>query len=305
MKIAVFYYSQTGQALQVAENLFKTKDDSGKKESVNLSLKFKRIIPLETYPFPWKRYEFFDSLPETILNLPPSGIHPIDLSDIEDADIIIIVGQSWFLSPSLPLQSFFADECIKQYLSGRRVVFVNACRNMWLMTSKWIKRYMKANNVELVGQIVLQDRNANLISSVTIVRWLLHGRKEGNTLFPDAGISDDDLKAVNKFGKIIIDSASCNRFTSLQAHLLEAGAIDYKPSILFIETIGHRIFKIWSRVIRKSGGFRDIRRKKKVDLFYYYLLFVLFIVSPFVQLFFYLTYPLHRVSLNKRIDCSI
>jgi hypothetical protein len=32
---------------------------------------------------------------------------------------------------------------------------------------------------------------------------------------------------------------------------------------------------------------------------------VLFLISPFGQLVFYLTYPLHRVEYHKDIDCNL
>lgn len=170
MKIVVFYYSQTGQAATVANNLFAECGST-------LTVVYKCIKPLRPYPYPWGKYEFFDVFPETRLCLPPSGIEPIGLHDIEDAQLVAIVGQPWFLSPSLPLQSFFADEQIKRYLYGRKVVFVNACRNMWLMTSRWLRKYFQETHADWVGHIVLQDHAPNLISAATIVRWLLHGKK--------------------------------------------------------------------------------------------------------------------------------
>ena len=310
MKIAVFVYSQSGQAYDVAKSIF------CEAQGGDLEVVFKTIVPEQDYPFPWDKYTFFDTFPETRLGIPPSGIKPIDTSDIEDADIVGIVGQSWFLSPSLPLQSFFADQQIKGYLKGRKIVFVNVCRNMWLMTAKWVKNYLSEIDAMLVGHIVLQDEAPNLISAATIVRWLINGKKEGNAFLPSAGISPKDISEARKFGVIIRDFCEaqttdfrCGRksdktlsislspvATDLQSKLLSAGAIHYKPSILHIEKIGHRMFGLWAKFIRKKGGFRAPQRRNRVYLFYAYLVFVLFFISPFVQLLFYLTYPLHKRS---------
>ncbi len=310
MKIAVFVYSQSGQAYDVAKSIFCEAQEG------DLEVVFKTIVPEQDYPFPWDKYTFFDTFPETRLGIPPSGIKPIDTSDIEDADIVGIVGQSWFLSPSLPLQSFFADQQIKGYLKGRKIVFVNVCRNMWLMTAKWVKNYLSEIDAKLVGHIVLQDEAPNLISAATIVRWLINGKKEGNAFLPSAGISPKDISEARKFGVIIRDfcEAQTTDFrprrksdktlsislspvaTDLQSKLLSAGAIHYKPSILHIEKIGHRMFGLWAKFIRKKGGFRAPQRRNRVYLFYAYLVFVLFFISPFVQLLFYLTYPLHKRS---------
>ena len=92
MKVAVFYYSQSGQALDVAEHIC---------SEVTGPVIYKQIIPLQDYPFPWTKEKFFAVFPETRLAMPPSGIRPIDFSDIEDADMVLVVGQSWFLSPSV------------------------------------------------------------------------------------------------------------------------------------------------------------------------------------------------------------
>ena len=299
MKVAIFYYTQSGQALSVAKSIA-----TGLSSMANVQCSMKRIIPQQDYPFPWSKYEFFDTFPETRLGLPPSGIVPIDFSDIEDADLVMVIGQSWFLSPSLPLQSFFTDQEVRAYLNGRNVLFVNVCRNMWLMTSRKVKAYINDAHARLVGHIVLQDDAPNLVSVLTIIRWLMYGRKEGNGVLPAAGISAEDIMGASRFGEVIRRSIIEGDLDHLQERLLEVGAIKYKPSVLFMEKAGHRMFGLWAAFIRRKGGFRDKRRRFRVNLFYIYLLVVLFLVSPFSQLFFYLTYPLQHVGRNRREDCK-
>lgn len=299
LKTVVFYYTQSGQALSVARSICEPMEKAG------ACIVYKEIIPVQQYPYPWSKYEFFDSFPETRLGMPPSGIHQIDLTDADDVDLVIIVGQSWFLSPSLPLQSFFEDTEVRRYLKGRNVLFVNACRNMWLMTGRKVKAYLRDIQAHLVGHIVLQDRHPNLVSALTIVRWLMYGKKGRSFLLPSAGISDADISDCSKFGGIILDGISDGGFSQLQDRLLASGAIDYKPSILFLEKAGHRMFGFWAKFIRRKGGFRDKRRRLRVECFFYYLLFVLFLISPLGQLFFYLTYPLHRVRQHQLEDVNI
>ena len=298
MKVAVFYYSQSGQALSVAKSICGPLVEQGHQ------IVYKQICPLEDFPFPWDKDEFFDIFPETRLGLPPIGNKAIDFSDIEDAGLVVIAGQSWFLSPSVPIQSFFLDEEVRAYLHNRDMIFVNACRNMWLMTSRQIKRYAKEIGARLVGHIVLQDNHANLISALTIVRWLMFNRKDGK-LLPDAGVSQKDIDSTDRFGNAIADAYQNDKVDTLQDELLREGAIIYKPSILFLEKAGHRMFGLWAKFIRKKGGFRDKRRMMRVNMFFYYLLFVLFVVSPFGQLFFFLTYPLQKVNFHKHVDCYL
>ena len=300
MKTVVFYYSQSGQALRVAHSICQPLADSS-----NSYVVYKPIIPQQTYPFPWSKDVFFDTFPETRLGMPPSGIVPTDLSDVWDADIVVIVGQSWFLSPSLPIQSFLADETIRKYLNGRPVVFVNACRNMWLMTGRKVKTLLKDAQAKLVGHIVLQDDTPNLISVITIIRWLICGKKEGTLLLPSAGIAEKDIEAASRFGEIIYQTWQKGQMGQLQNVLIEAGAIKYKPSVLFTEKAGHRMLGLWAQFIRKKGDFRDSRRRFRPNLFYIYLLTVLFVASPFGVLFFYLTYPLQHVRRHQQEDCYL
>lgn len=295
MKTVVFYYTQSGQALKAAKSICQPMEE----------VVYKQIVPWQTYPYPWSGADFFDTFPETRLSLPPSGIEPIDLTDVEDADLVMIVGQSWFLSPSLPLQSFFADDDMRRYLKGRKVVFVNVCRNMWLMTVRKVKACLKEAEACLVGHIVLQDEAPNLVSVVTVIRWLIYGRQEASLLFPRSGVSEEDLAAATRFGKIIGNAFRSGDYSSLQDHLLSAGAIHYKPSVMFMEKTGHRMFGFWARFVRRKGGFRDPRRRFRLRLFATYLLAVLFLVSPFGQLFFFLTYPLQRTGRHRQEDCSV
>ena len=200
--IVVFYYTQSGQALDVAKRICRPLAEAG------TEVVWRPIIPQQTYPFPWNKYEFFDSFPETRLGMPPSGIQPLDFSGIEKAELVMIVGQSWFLSPSLPLQSFFENEQVKAYLEGKKVVFVNACRNMWLMTGRAVKAYLHEIKACQVGHIVLQDTAPNLISALTIVRWLLYGKKQSSWLLPAAGVRNADIEDASRFGDIIKIAAS-------------------------------------------------------------------------------------------------
>lgn len=298
MKIAVFYYSQTGQAEAAARSICGPTDAA-------CTVAYKGIVPLHRYPFPWSKDAFFDAFPESRLGLPPSGIEPLDFTDVADADLVVIVGQSWFLSPSLPLQSFFADEQVRQYLRGRQVVFVNACRNMWLMTARRVKQLLREADARLVGHIVLQDRAANLVSVVTIIRWLMYGRKEPTALLPAAGVADRDVREAARFAPLLRQAVSEGQVGQLQERLLAAGAIDYKPSVLMLEQVGHRMFGLWAKFVRRKGSFGHPARRFRLNLFYAYLLIVLFLISPFAQLFFYLTYPLHHVGRHRQEDCSI
>lgn len=294
MKTVVFYFTQSGQALEAAKSICRPLDNSED------TVIYKPIVSQKPYPFPWSSESFYGIFPETRLGLPPIGIETFNYDDILDADLVMVVGQSWFLSPSVPLQSFFTHPQVIEYLNGRDVVFVNACRNMWLNTLYRIKDYIKNANARLVGHIVLQDKTPNLISVITIIRWLVYGKKTSRFL-PPAGVSQDDLKNAEVFGEIIKGTPR----NILQKKLLESGAIDYKPSVLFVEKVGHRMFGLWAKFIRKKGEYGNPKRKFRIKLFNIYLMIVLFLVSPFGVLFFWLTYPFRNIAAQRQSDCNL
>ncbi len=292
MKTVVFYYTQSGQALSVAQRIagpLSSEDGCG-------VVVMKEIVPVERYPFPWPRDIFFDTFPETRLGMPPSGIERMDLRDVADADVVLVVGQSWFLSPSLPLQSFFMDAAVRVYLQGRPVVFVNACRNMWLMTREKVRGYVEEAGGQFVGHILLQDEGPNLVSLVTIIRWLVYGKKEGTWLLPAAGITEKDIQEASRFGAIIRDAAAKGDFTCLQSQLDAAGAVHEKPVVMFMEQTGHRMFGFWAKFVRRAGGFRDPHRRWRVKLFDWYLMTVLFVVSPWSPVIYSLNKGLRKLK---------
>ena len=64
-----------------------------------------------------------------------------------------------------------------------------------------MKKLLVANNSKLVGNIALVDRNMNHISVITIVHWLMGGKKTKMLgIFPKPGVSDNDIEAASRFG---------------------------------------------------------------------------------------------------------
>jgi len=292
LKIALFYYTQTGQALAIARKVCDSLEDS------DIQIITKEIIPEKPYPFPWSYREFFQVFPESRLGI-PCRLKPIDLADIEDADLVMIAGQTWFLSLSVPLHGFFQDEAIRAYLKGRPVIVINGCRNMWVTAQQKTRKYLHAANAKYVGFIELQDRASNLVGVFTILRWLIHNKKEATRFLPAAGVSLDEINDASRFGAIIQQALRNRDFHSLQAKLMEKQAVTFTPSVYFIEKNGAKMWEKWAQFIIKKGGYQSPNREPYLRLFKYYLFIILYIVSPFGLLFFYLAYPFLKSSLDK------
>jgi len=292
-KIVVFCYTQSGQALQIAENVCSPLKNAGH------TIIYKAIEPEEPFPFPWTRGSFFETFPEARLSIPTCKLKEMDYSDVGDADLVIISGQPWYLSPSLPLHAFFQDEEAKAFLNKKKIVNISGCRNMWVMAQLKIRKYINEAGGHYAGHIVLQDKSPNLVGVLTIIRWLFYNKKEASRCLPAAGVSNDDIKNASRFGAIINETLAKNDWDDLQNKLIQEKAVEYRPHIVFVEKAGHKIFGIWANFIRKKGGYKDKKRALRIKIFFYYLIFVLYVVSPFGLLVFYLTYPLRIKSINR------
>lgn len=293
LTVAVFYYTQTGQALAIARSL------CAPLEAAGCRVVTREIRPVTAYPYPWSSEAFFQVFPESRLGI-ACAIEPVDLSGaVAEADLVIVVGQSWYLSLSTPLHAFFQSPEVRAYLHGRPVVFVNGCRNMWVMTQYETRRYLREIGARYVGFIELHDRAPNLVSVLTIIRWLFYGRKEATRLLPAAGVSQRDVADADRFGLIILRTLYDGQWEQLQERLMREGAVTFIPHLYFIERNGYRMWGRWAHFVRRRGGAGDPRRQGRLRLFKAYLFFVLYAVSPFGLLFYGLTYPLRRATLKR------
>ncbi|MDR2680438.1 MAG: hypothetical protein LBC47_06465 [Tannerella sp.] len=291
-KIVLFYYTQTGQSLAIADTICKPLAEAG------CDIVRKEIVPEEPYPFPWSAMEFFQVFPESRLGI-PCKLRPLDLSDAEDADLIVIAGQSWYLSCSVPLHAFFRSEDVKNCLKGRNIIVTMGCRNMWVMAQRSIREYIREAGGHYVGFISLQDKAANLVSVITVVRWLFYNKKEATRFLPAAGVSSEDIRHAEVFGQIIRDALERNDLSTLQADLMRERAVTFLPTVYFIEKNGYRLWGQWAKFILRKGAYKAPERKPYLRAFCAYLFFVLYAVSPVGMIFFFLTYPFRRASLRK------
>ena len=293
LTVAVFYYTQTGQALAIARNL------CAPLEAAGCRVVTREIRPVTAYPYPWSSEAFFQVFPESRLGI-ACAIEPVDLSGaVAEADLVIVAGQSWYLSLSTPLHAFFQSPEVRAYLHGRPVVFVNGCRNMWVMTQSETRRYLREIGARYVGFIELHDKAPNLVSVLTIIRWLFYGRKEATRLLPAAGVSQRDVADADRFGLILLRTLYDGQWEQLQERLMREGAVTFIPHLYFIERNGYRMWGRWAHFVRRRGGAGDPRRQGRLRLFKAYLFFVLYAVSPFGLLFYWLTYPLRRAALER------
>jgi hypothetical protein len=296
-KVLVIFYSQTGQLREIVDSVMAPLKASGE-----VSLTFEELKPKTPFPYPWTSDEFFQAMPESVRGI-ACELLPLSLNGQENFDLIIVAWQPWYLSPSIPIHAFFQHETAKKLLSGKPVVTIIGSRNMWIMAHERIREYLKPMQAKLVGNIVLYDKAPNLISVISIIHWLFTAKK-GRYLkiITPAGVSDDDIRNASKFGDIILDSIRRDDLEHLRPSLVKAGAVDVIPSLVMLEKRGKIFFRLWAAFILKKGDYGDSARITRVRLFKYYLLTIIYIVSPFAGLFYYILKPFRKKALNRQIS---
>lgn len=293
-KILIVTFSQSGQVDNIVSNISNNFPDT-------VEIHYEKLVSNPPFPFPWKGISFYDAMPESVQMI-SSNLKPISFDTNADFDLIILGYPIWFLSPPVPVTTFLKSQEAKKVMAGKPVITVIGARNMWVMAQEDIKKMILDIGGVLTGNIVLQDKHNNLISVITIIYWMMTGKKDRYLgLFPVPGVSDDDISNVKRFAPVIAEAVDSKDFNSLQNKLLSLKAVELSPNIVSAEEKGKRIFKIWSGFILKKGGPGSVQRVRRLHMFKWYLLFVIFVVSPIVSVFFFLTFPVFFKRIRKKM----
>ncbi len=269
-KVLVLYYSQSGQLTDIVKHFIAPFD----KENVEVELV--RIQPVNDFEFPWTSDRFFDAMPETVLEK-PMALPPLQFR-YKKYDLIVLAYQPWFLSLSLPFYSALQLESVKSILKNAPVVTLIGARNMWISSQERLKAILKEAGAHLVGNVALVDKHNNQVSVVTILYWMLTGKKDRYLgIFPKPGVSDKDILEAEIFGQTVLDFLLRNNWEGMQQQMIAQGAVDVQYNLMFVEERAPRLFKIWAKMIDGSP-----HRKTLLVVFKYYLLFAIFIVAPIV-----------------------
>lgn len=291
MHILVIYYSQTGQLKKILTTLFE--------QNTDVEVDYVPIIPVKDFPFPWKAHQFFDAMPECVLQI-PEEIHPLKIPN-KQYDLVVLGHNPWFLSPCLPINSFLKSSQAS-ILQNQKVLTVIGARNMWLNAQEKVKADLASLGALLVGNIVLVDPRPNLISVLTIIRWTFKGIKEKTRFLPEAGIPEEEIKRVKDYGSIIIQTLKSQQWPSLQEKLLAQKAVVVQPGLVVLEKRGITNFRKFAAKIIAKGKRGDSARKPLVTLFQRLLVVGVFILSPISNFTAWLSTQVNRKALAKKIN---
>lgn len=287
-RVLVVYYTQSGQLKEIIDSVLSPLTE--------VTIDFLPIDTAEPFPFPWTDEAFFGAFPESYLQI-PQPLKPFQLAHT-DYDLVILGYQVWYLSPSIPFNSFLQTEAGKQLLQGKPVITVSGTRNMWVMAQQKVKKLLTECGARLVGNIALTDRHHNHISVITIVQWLFSGDKNKRYLgvFPKAGVADKDIQGASVYGALIAPHLQTGDYTGLQQAIVAHGGVHYKRFLLSAEKKGNRLFGIWAKMIYGSK-----KRKFLLKCFRIYLYIAIWVLMPIVWLLYWLTYPLFFWKVEREV----
>ena len=287
-RVLVVYYTQSGQLKEIIDSVLSPLTE--------VTIDFLPIDTAKPFPFPWTDEAFFGAFPESYLQI-PQPLKPFQLAHT-DYDLVILGYQVWYLSPSIPFNSFLQSEAGKQLLQGKPVVTISGTRNMWVMAQQKVKKLLTECGAHLVGNIALTDRHHNHISVITIVQWLFSGDKNKRYLgvFPKAGVADKDIESASVYGTLITPHLQTGDYTGLQQEIVSHGGVHYKRFLLSAEKKGNRLFGIWAKMIYGSK-----KRKFLLKCFRIYLYIAIWVLMPIVWLLYWLTYPLFFWKVEREV----
>ncbi|TRX31263.1 dialkylresorcinol condensing enzyme DarA [Flavobacterium sp. ZT3R18] len=292
--VLVIYYSQSGQLESIARNIAMPLLNS----SV-VNVLFHEIELVKPFPFPWNNDAFFGAFPESFLQI-PTLLKPVPENIMNTKfDLILLHYQVWYLTPSVPVNSFLKSPEAKILLNNTPVVTINGSRNMWIMAQEKVKVLLKQNNALLKGNIALVDRVGNLISVITIVEWMFSGvKKRYLGIFPLPGVSEKDINESSKFGEVILSCLQENNLDTLQEKLLDIDAVRVSSYLVTVDKTANKIFTKWSNFIVNKGE----SRKSWLKVFKVYLLLAIWLISPIVYILHVLLYPFKIKKIKKEIE---
>ncbi len=295
-KILAVYFSQTGQLRNVVDAIV-----SPLSSEIDVEVVYEELKPKKAFTFPWQVDRFLDVMPESVLGI-PCEIEPVSVDQDESFDLILIAYQPWYLSPSLPLRAFFSNPAARKLLSGKPVLTVGGSRNMWVRAHKELIGLVNEAGGRPVGNISLCDTASNMLSAVTIVRWMMTGKRDRFLwIFPPAGISEEELRHASRFAPMIGSSLLSGKFDGLREDLINAQAVKVNPELAILEERIKFVFRLWARFIRAKGGPGDPARLGRVRIFKCYLIIMLYLVFPVVNLVLKTFNTFRKDSIRKRI----
>lgn len=293
--VLVISYSQTGQLADVVRQVVAPLQAAGH------AIHHEILQPETPFPWPWPVVDFVDAMPECV-QLDPPPLKPLGIPAEVDFDLVILAYQVWYLAPAMPITAFMQHPRARQLLTGKPVVTLVACRNMWLSAHDAMQRLIADCGGKLRDHVVLVDQGHALATFVTTPRWVLTGRRDRWLGLPPAGVAPDEIRRASRFGHALVDALAHDRERGDGPMLSGLKAVEVNPRLAMSERAVRRAFGVWSRVIRAFGKRGSWTRWPILLVFALYLIAAVLTIVPLSLLLQWALAPLLRPRLERLRD---
>jgi len=237
------------------------------------------LAPHEPYPFPWPFFAFFDTFPETVQLCPPA-LQPLHINHKVQYDLIILSYPVWFLSPAPPMAAFLQSAAGRNLVADTPTITLIGCRNMWLRAHETVSALLRAAGARHCDNVVVTDPGPSLATFITTPRWMFTGRQGTFLGLPPAGISEPQIISAARFGRAIVHAFEHDRVDGRQPLLTGLRAVTVNDALLGNERIGHRSFRLWSRLLRKTGRPGTLPRRAMLGIYFVFLVTMIITIVP-------------------------
>ncbi|MBC7741323.1 MAG: hypothetical protein H7061_03945 [Bdellovibrionaceae bacterium] len=248
-KALILYYSQAGQTEKALQYFCR-----GLKESFECDIK--TFETAEVFKFPWKISAFFRVFPRSVRGKTAATL-PLNI-EWSKYDLVVLGGQIWFLSLSLPLQGFLKSADAVN-LRNKKVITLMTCRNLWHSASQKLKSQLFELGAEHLGQITVAETSPTWASFVTTPRWMLTGKKGPFLFFPAAGIQQSEFEKLTSLATNLLLPTADSKSWAVNHKIF--GSNLNKVSLKLMDGIGSKVFWFWSGLIlavaKRPGVWQD------------------------------------------------
>lgn len=294
-RILVISYSQTGQLDRLLDSVLRPIKNKG------VHIDHLVVEPIRPYPFPWGRVQFFNEFPESVYGI-ATPLKPIGIDPSAHYDLIILGYTVWYLNPSIPINSFLKTDEAKALFRNKPVITIIGARNMWVLAQEKVRATIAELGGRVVGNVSLIDHASNLVSIVTVIRWMFYGKKEATAVLPRAGISDADIENAAQFGQTIANKLAEGSFDGIGNELRNQGGAHISPSLLVLEKRASKLFGMYAKFILAKGEHDNPARLGRVNLLSILLPLGAFILSPITSLTTTLVSLIKKKELEAEAD---
>lgn len=234
MQIRLIRYSQVGQTARAATILLSSLKSDSDVSSSAINLEEDESVN-GLFHMPWSFFDFLRALPASIR--PSIQVKAAQTANFDKDDLVILAYPVWFLSPAAPITSFLQG-LPDGALSGKPVITVSTCRNMWFQAQVIVRELVEKKGGKVIAHAALEDRAPAYASLVTTPLFFLTGRKTFDSprlrrAFPEFGVSEEEYAAFAEWTQRLAAGDS----SAMPGHFR------LNTSMMLSEVLGRKIFQ--------------------------------------------------------------